>query len=171
MSINLNNSTKSFLFPGDITQKGYEKKRKKLLTPFFQANTAKEQPPLLTTQSVEEQVHILNPSAPPAEVAEVVQQPQLEAVAIASVISPNKNDLKIPSFIPVNSEATKRETEPSSSALFEPDTNSEEITLLPSTSSGVEGAPAVPPHREGSGGEVDKKLKNGKPRSRNRHKR
>ena len=159
------------MFSGDITQKGYEKKRKKLLTPFFQANTAKEQPQLLTAQSVEEQVHILNPSAPPPEIEEVIPQPQLESFAIASVVSPCKNDLKIPSFIPVNSEATKRETEPSSNPVIDPDTNSEEITLLPSTSSGIEGAPAVPPHREGSGGEVDKKSKNGKPRSRNRHKR
>jgi hypothetical protein len=176
---------------GDITQKGYEKKRKKLLTPFFQpvAAAAKESqpPPVPPPHASEEQVSSGAPQLPPDTAS--ATEPVAQAAALdppANVSPASKNDLKIPSFIPVNPDETgkdvKRKTVVTESGGQASDIDSnlvtvistEEITLLPSTSSsaGAEGAPAVPPHREGSVAlEGDKKAKNGKPRSRNRHKR
>ena len=117
-------------------------------------------------------------------------EPVTQAAALdqpANVSPASKNDLKIPSFIPVNTDETGKDVnrkavvaESGDQPSADLDSNlvtvisTEEITLLPSTSSSTtaEGAPAVPPHREGSvATEADKKAKNGKPRSRNRHKR
>ncbi len=175
------------MISGDITQKGYEKKRKKLLAPFFQpvAATGKEsQPPPVPPPHASEEPVSSGPT-PDVSVQPVAQAAALDQPANVNVSPASKNDLKIPSFIPVNPEETgkdaKRKTAVAESgdqaSAADLDSNlvtvisTEEITLLPSTSSSAtaEGAPAVPPHREGS--EADKKAKNGKPRSRNRHKR
>ena len=122
-------------------------------------------------------VQVVNKEQQPEE-SGISQQPQPVFELDRSPAS--KNDLKIPSFISVLPE--ERQKTESSSIV-----NPEEIDLLPSASStsaatpSQEAAPEVPPHREGSStsasasasvsGEVEKKTKNGKPRSRNRHKR
>lgn len=177
------------MISGDITQKGYEKKRKKLLAPFFQpvAATAKESqpPPVPPPHASEEPVSSGATLDTSSSVEPVAQAAALDQPANVNVSPASKNDLKIPSFISVNPEETGKEAKRKTALVESGDQASaadldsnlvtvistEEITLLPSTSSSAtaEGAPAVPPHREGS--EADKKAKNGKPRSRNRHKR
>ena len=125
-------------------------------------------------------------------------QPPTPPCQVTDAQSSSKNDLKIASFIPVLSASSATTT--TTVAVTTPVStfeerqpkqddvnlvtviNTEEIDLLPSTSasaaavagtSGVnpdDAAPAVPPHRDVSA-DPESKSKNGKPRSRNRHKR
>lgn len=125
------------------------------------------QPLQVRDDSTDVQVVNVEPQLPP----EPEVQPEQECQVVQVVNDVSKIDLKIPSFIPVSANDDNVTV-----------INTEEIDLLPTAStSGAasavvsvtqegESAPAVPPHRETSG-DVDKKSKNGKPRSRNRHKR
>ena len=172
-------------FLGDITQKGYEKKRKKLLSPFMQPLMVREdsgEAHQVSIVSVEPQTDVQPSPTPP--------QSQL-----ADASSSSKNDLKIASFIPVLPvtsattttvvSVTSAATPTTTSVERQPTQddvnlvtviNTEEIDLLPSASASAsalaegESAPAVPPHRDASA-DPENKSKNGKPRSRNRHKR
>lgn len=125
------------------------------------------QPLQVRDDLIDVQVVNVEPQLPP----EPEVQPEQECQVVQVVNDVSKIDLKIPSFIPVSANDDNVTV-----------INTEEIDLLPTAStSGAasavvsvtqegESAPAVPPHRETSG-DVDKKSKNGKPRSRNRHKR
>lgn len=132
------------------------------------------QPLQVRDDSTDVQVVNVEPQLPP----EPEVQPEQECQVVQVVNDVSKIDLKIPSFIPVSANEPTQKTDDDNVTVI----NTEEIDLLPTAStSGAasavvsvtqegESAPAVPPHRETSG-DVDKKSKNGKPRSRNRHKR
>ncbi len=91
----------NFVIVGDITQKGYDKKRNKLLAPYMQQNKA-------------EQVIIKKVAAAPETETPPTSEPKPKSPEV------NKIDLKTPSFIPVE-DSGPGPSNSNSNGHFEPD--------------------------------------------------
>ena len=137
-----------FSFLGDITQKGYDKKRTKLLAPYMR-RTKIEQITLnssANTSSISVASSSLMSTAAPAS-----------EVAASSTSSPpngngnNRIDLKTPSFIPVESstiEASATNNEDIEPDSLDPNINNGDDLVIVGAPSKEEQPPPLPSHSE-----------------------
>ena len=161
----------SIIFSGDITQKGYEKKRRKLLLPFMtqqnESNGHPSQPSPLASSGTNNAAKNLDASVNDdpsnASVCSDAEKgaPTQEAEIILSPNGSKDNSERAPSYIPVSTNISSSQNLPISSAVTdvqqEPSTSVNEGASIEANSSDQQGnesreeestvPPAIPPHK------------------------